>query len=87
MKLPKRLQKDGRPYLIHRKSRPIRVDQVHPTDLRLYDGRFFCEDCSHYASSTDKCTLGYRAQHKRAEQMAIYERTGGIVFCRALEID
>lgn len=85
--LPKRLRKDGRSYLPKRHHKTIAVDSVLAGDLRIFAPRIFCDDCSHYSASETRCTIGYRAQHTRAEQMALYERTGKIAFCRAMEID
>ena len=85
--LPKRLRRSDRPYLPRQQRRSIKLDRVHPADLRSFDARIFCEDCSHFSSEQYACTIGYRAQHTRAEQLELYERTGKIAFCRALEID
>jgi hypothetical protein len=85
--LPKRLRRDGRNFLPKPIYRTIKLDTVRAADLRNMDCRFFCEDCSHFDSGRTKCTLGYRAQHTRIEQMALYNLTGKIAFCRALEID
>jgi hypothetical protein len=88
--LPKRLnpiEGSVRAYLPKKPRRSIKLDRIHPTDLRRFELRFFCEDCSHYSASKGSCTFGFRAQHTRAEQMAIYERTGQMALCRALEID
>ena len=86
-KLPKRLKNDDRPYLPRRHRRTITLDRVEAADLRRYDPRVFCDDCGHYSARDGVCTLGYRAQHTRAEQMAIYELSGKIAYCRAMEID
>jgi hypothetical protein len=87
VKLPKRLDKENRSYLPRRPHRSIKLDAVKAGDRRRYDGRFFCEDCSHYSLSQNSCTLGYRPQHTRAEQEKLYEITGKLAFCRALEIE
>jgi hypothetical protein len=87
-KLPKRLKKENRTYMPKRPRRSIKVDSVHPGDLRKYQPAFFCDDCSHYSASTGGvCTLGYRAQHTREEQMKLYNLTGKIACCRAIEIE
>lgn len=72
---PKRLRKS------------IKIDRIHPVDFNRYELRFFCEDCSHYSASNQTCTMGYRAQHTRAEQLANYKLMGGMAQCRFLEID
>lgn len=86
-RLPKRLLKDGRRYLPKRQRLGIRLDRIDPTDLRLFELRYFCDDCTHYDCSQKKCTLGYRAQHTKTEQMRLYELTGQMALCRAIEID
>jgi hypothetical protein len=88
--LPKRLKKAGRDFLPKPSRRSIKLDHVRAADFRRIDTRFFCEDCVHFASQApqaSKCTLGYRAQHQRPEQMALYNLSGKIAFCRAIEID
>lgn len=85
--LPKRLAKGQRTYLPKRPRRPIQLDTIHPVDFRRYELAFFCDDCSHFSSGDKTCMLGYRAQHTRAEQEAIFELTGRMALCRAIEID
>ncbi len=77
----------ARAYQPQRKRRSIKLDRVNPRDFMAYDSRFFCDDCSHYDSSANKCTMGYVPQHTRALQMATYNLTGMMAFCRFLEID
>lgn len=67
--------------------RSIRLDAVHPRDMNNVDVRFFCDDCSHYSLTKKHCTIGFRAQHTRDEQMKIYNLTGKIALCRFIEID
>ncbi|MES2855645.1 MAG: hypothetical protein V4692_07270 [Bdellovibrionota bacterium] len=50
-------------------------------------GGFFCDACSHFSSSDVKCTIGYAAIHTEALQRPLYERSGRVVLCRAIEID
>ena len=78
---------EHQPYLPKPQRRAIKLDRIHPTDLRTMNPQFFCDDCSHYSQSKNRCTMGYRAQHTRAEQMAIYNLTGKMALCRFLEID
>ena len=87
MKLPRRLAAKDRRYLPKPSPRSIALDKVHPRDFNHLDLRFFCDDCSHYSTRESICTLGYRAQHTRAEQSKVYELTGKMALCRALEID
>ena len=77
----------NRRYQPKRHKRQIKLDQVHPADMRKYDVRFFCEDCVHYDSRGHVCTMGFVPQHTKKEQMAIYNLTGRLAFCRFLEID
>ena len=67
--------------------RSIKLDTVHPADFRVFNCRFFCDDCSHYSASLNTCTIGFVPQHTREEQMKIYHLTGKIAFCRFIEID
>ncbi len=76
-----------RPYQPNRKRRSIRLDRVQARDLRVYDVRFFCDQCSHYSPSTQTCTMGYVAQHTLESQMKLYDLTGMMAFCRFMEID
>lgn len=87
MKLPKRLSKPERSYLPKGHRRSIVLDTVQARDWNRLDLRFFCDDCSHFSLSQSLCTIGYPAIHRRAIQGALYERTGQIAMCRALEID
>jgi hypothetical protein len=77
----------NRPYQPDRKRRSIKVDRVNPSDLARYDGRFYCDDCAHYSFTEKRCTMGYQAQHTKIAQMALYDQTGMMAFCRFLEID
>jgi hypothetical protein len=78
---------DAQPYLPKPQRRAIKLDRISPADLRIMNPQFFCDDCSHYSPSQNRCTMGYRAQHTRAEQMALYNLTGKMALCRFLEID
>lgn len=74
-------------YHPRRPRRSIKLDRIHPTDLRKFKPTFFCDDCSHYDRGNRYCTMGYRPQHTRDEQMALYNLTGKMALCRFLEID
>lgn len=66
----------------------IKKDAVAPGDYLKYDFRSACEDCSHFDSIEETCTLGYKtAPHRRAQQQHDYELSGMIAQCRFLEID
>ena len=79
--------KTSAPYHPRRPRRSIKLDRISPTDLRVLNPQLFCDDCSHYSRTNQSCTMGYRAQHTRVEQMAIYAVTGKMALCRFLEID
>lgn len=74
-------------YQSRRPRKSIKLDRVDPRDYARLQMIFACEDCSHYDSEGASCTIGYRAQHRREEQMALYNLTGKMAFCRFLEID
>lgn len=74
-------------YQSRRPRKSIKLDRVDPRDFRRFQMIFACEDCSHFDASGASCTIGYRPQHRREEQLALYERTGKMAFCRFLEID
>ncbi len=76
-----------RPYLPKRHRRSIKADRVQAADLARYDVRFFCDQCSHFDSTNARCTIGYVPQHTQREQMALYNLTGSLAFCRFMEID
>ncbi|WP_413577411.1 hypothetical protein ACLVWU_03625 [Bdellovibrio sp. HCB290] len=74
------------------KSKPrirpsIHKDRVNPADFLKYDTRFSCEDCTHFASETVTCTIGYDTKHHlKAVQTHQYELAGNMAFCRFIEI-
>ncbi len=70
-----------------RPRKSIFLDRVHPQDFSKYNFMFCCEQCSHYDAPKAICTMGYRAQHNREDQLKKYELTGKIAFCRFMEID
>lgn len=74
-------------YHPRRPRRSIKLDRIHPSDFAKYDIAFFCDQCSHYDGTNRYCTMGYRPQHTREEQMAIYNLSGKMALCRFLEID
>jgi hypothetical protein len=77
----------ARAYHPKRQKRSIKVDAVAAADLARFTARIFCDDCGHYDRTGDRCTMGYLAQHTRAAQMAFYELSGKMAFCRFIEID
>lgn len=76
----------GRPP-IRRPKKSIRLDRVHPADFSKYKLAFYCEDCCHFDATNRRCSMGFQAQHTRDEMMKLYELTGALAMCRALEID
>jgi hypothetical protein len=72
-----------------RRLRPsIRFDGVNPGDYQKYEFRFSCEDCSHFDSASENCTLGYESKwHRKEFQKKSYELSGKMALCRFLEID
>ncbi len=66
----------------------MKKDVIHPRDFNAYKIPFACEDCSHFASETITCTLGFNTKnHLRANSLHSYELSGKIAQCRFLEID
>lgn len=76
-----------RAYLPKKQRKSIKLDRVNPRDFARFDVRFFCEDCSHYSVTENRCTMGYVAQHLKERQMKLYNLSGMMAFCRFLEID
>lgn len=74
-------------YQKRRPRRGIHTDLVHPGEYLKYEGRFYCEDCSHFDSNAVSCTMGYKPVHTRAEQTRLYDLSGRMAFCRFIEID
>lgn len=70
------------------KGKGIMLDRVHPSDFLRLNLVYCCEQCSHFAPSTQSCTIGYKADlHLQKNQLNQYERNGTMAFCRYLEID
>jgi predicted HD phosphohydrolase len=66
----------------------IRHDAVHPSDYLRYTIPSACEDCSHFNSEKETCTLDYNSEHHRRDyQKKCYELSGKMAICRFLEID
>lgn len=74
-----------RPFKSSRRS--IKYDRVQAHHF-LEGMPSSCEDCSHFHSSKEYCTLGYNTPpHRKLQQQKDYVLTGHIAFCRFLEID
>jgi hypothetical protein len=68
--------------------RTLILDPIHPRDYRELTVIHCCEQCSHFASATQTCTIGYDAfNHVASRQKELYERLGRVAFCRFCEID
>ena len=74
-------------YQTKRVRRGLRADRVKAEDLKHYNPAAFCDDCGHYDRKRHHCTMGYAPLHPRAEQMAQFDLTGMMAFCRFCEID
>ena len=74
-------------YQTRRPKKSIKLDKVDPQDFMQLNIIYCCEQCGHYSPSTRVCTMGFRPQHTRAEQLALYDLTGKMAFCRFIEID
>lgn len=69
-------------------KRSLILDPIHPRDFRELEIVYYCEQCSHFDSSTKNCTIGYDAsKHLKAAQDRSYELLGRVAFCRFSEID
>jgi hypothetical protein len=66
----------------------IRFDPISPSDYLRYQMPSACEDCTHFDSVSEKCTMGYDPQwHRKKFQEQSYFLTGKMALCRFLEID
>jgi hypothetical protein len=66
----------------------IKKERMNPSDYLNYDFRFACEECSHFDTSEERCTLGYQSSHHRkAQQAHDFELSGRMALCRFHEID
>jgi len=66
----------------------IKRDKINPADYLKYDFRFSCEDCSHFCSQAQSCTIGYESKwHRKEFQTYEYELAGHMALCRFQEID
>ncbi len=72
-----------------RRIRPsMRKESIHPFDYNHFILPYSCEECSHFASETQSCTLGLNAlNHLASTQKKTYELSGQMALCRFQEID
>ncbi len=76
MKTPKRLRPS------------IKKDPVNPAAYNQFILPWACEDCTHFDSETETCTLGYNtAYHRAAQQKHDYLLSGKMALCRFQEVD
>lgn len=66
----------------------IKKDAINPADYNRYKLPYACEDCTHFKTDTESCTLGFPTEpHLRRHQIASYSLSGKIALCRLQEID
>ena len=66
----------------------VKKEAIHPADYNRYKLPFACEDCSHFSSTNELCTLGLPTEpHLRLNQQHSYELSGKMALCRFHEID
>lgn len=69
-------------------KRSIKKEGISAADYLKYKLPISCEDCSHFSSTHEKCTLGNATiEHRKAAQTRSYIQSGTVAFCRLLEID
>ncbi|MCB0412662.1 MAG: hypothetical protein KDD22_09060 [Bdellovibrionales bacterium] len=74
------------PFALSRRS--VIYDKVNPTDFLKLDITYACEQCSHFDTENERCTIGYDCSlHRRKAQLKMYELSGRMAFCRFCEID
>ena len=75
-KTPKRLQPS------------IKKDGIRPDLYRRLTLPWACDDCSHFDSENEQCTLGYNSRHhRRSQQEHDYLLSGKMALCRFQEVD
>jgi len=66
----------------------ILKEGINAADYNIYKLPFSCEDCSHFKSADQSCTLGMPTEpHLRKNQIHSYNLSGKIALCRIQEID
>lgn len=69
-------------------SSSIKKDAIRAEDYNRYNMPYACEDCSHFAMTSQTCTLGFKTEpHLRENQRRSYEMSGHVALCRFQEID
>ncbi len=71
-----------------RPRRSIKLDRVNPGDFMNMNMVYACEQCSHYNSDTNQCTIGYWPDlHRKEVQLERMRIHSHMAFCRFIEID
>lgn len=66
----------------------IKKDAINPQAYNRYKLPYSCEDCSHFKSANESCTLGMPTeQHLKRNQIISYNLSGKVALCRLQEID
>ena len=66
----------------------IKKDPLKASDYNHYKLPWSCDDCTHFDSEQERCTLGYQAlNHRRTQQQHDFELGGHFALCRFQEID
>jgi ribosomal protein L32 len=66
----------------------IKKDVIQASDYLKYNLPMSCEECSHFKSSHETCTLGLPTEHHlKRNQEKSYLLSGKIALCRFQEID
>lgn len=66
----------------------IKKDGINPVLYNKLALPWSCDDCSHFDSLVERCSLGYNAaNHRRAQLQKDYELSGKVALCRFQEID
>jgi hypothetical protein len=69
-------------------SASIKKDTIHPEAYNRYKLPYACEDCSHFKTSDETCTLGMPTEnHLYRNQISSYNISGKVALCRLQEID
>lgn len=70
------------------RKKSLILDPVHPRDFFHLNFTYCCEQCVHFDNKESYCTFGQNCfPHMREQQLATYDLTGKMAFCRFLEID
>lgn len=71
-----------------RPRRSIKLDRVNPSDFLKMNTVYACEQCSHYDTDSQKCTIGYWSDlHRQDVQLKRMTTMSHMAFCRFIEID